>query len=86
MWQVHQCANLLCPPFQGLANGVHFCEPDKTIEVWRISTELEASYRAEAFRSKCWALAYKVYDLLMFFFAEPTNLFRKVAHYIVVVV
>ncbi len=63
--------NLLCPLFQGLANAVHFREPDKTIEVWRISTKPEASYRAEAFCDKCWALTCKVYKLLIFFSAEP---------------
>ncbi len=78
--------NLLCPPFQGLANAVHFCEPDKTIEAWRIPTKLEASYAAEAFRGKCWGLTHEVYKLLMFFLAEPTDLFRKVTHYIVMVV
>ncbi len=78
--------NFLCPPFQGLANVVHFCEPDKTIEVWRIPTKPEASYRAKAFCGKCWALARKVYKLLTFFLAEPTDLFRKVTRYIVMIV
>ncbi len=78
--------NLLCPSFQGLANAVHFCEPDKTIEVWRIPTKLEASHRAKAFCGKCLALAHEVYKLLMFFFAEPTDLFRKVTCCIVMVV
>ena len=77
--------NLLCPPFQGLANEVHFREPDKTIEVWRIPTKQEASYGAEAFRGKCWALAREVYDLLTFFLAGPTDLFRKVTCYIVMI-
>ncbi len=78
--------NLLCPPFQGLANAVHFHEPDKTIEVWRIPTKPEALYIAKVFHGKCWALACEVYELLNFFLAEPTDLFRKVTHYIVMIV
>ncbi len=78
--------NLLYPPFQGLANVAHFCGPNKTIEVWRISTKPEASYRAKVFCGKCWSFAHKVYKLLTLFFAELSNLFRKVTCYIVVVV
>ncbi len=60
-------------------------EPEKTVEVWRIPTKPEALYGAEVFRGKCWALACKVYKFLMFFFAEPTDLFREVTFYIVMV-
>ncbi len=79
--------NLLCPPFQGLANAVHFHDlTDKTIEVWRIPTKPEALYEVEVFHGKCWELTCEVYKLLMFFLAEPTDLFRKVTRYIVMVV
>ncbi len=78
--------NLLCPPFQGLANVVHLREPDKAIEVWRSPTKPEASYGAEAFRGNCWALTRKMYELLTSFFAEPIDLFRNVTRYIVMVV
>ena len=78
--------NLFCPPFQSLANAVHFRESDKTIEVWRISTKPEASYRAEAFRGKCWALARKVYKLLTSLPTEPTVLFREITCYIMMIV
>ncbi len=80
------CFYLFCPPFQGLANAVHFHEPDKTVEVWRIPTKLEASCGAEAFRGKCWALARKVYKFLTSLPAEPTALFRKVTCCMVMVV
>ncbi len=78
--------NLFCPPFQSLANAVHFHEPDKTVEVWRISTKPEASYRAQAFCRKCWALTCKVYKLLMALPTEPTVLFRKVTCYMMIIV
>ncbi len=78
--------NLFCPPFQSLANAVHFREPDKTVEVWRISTKPEASYGAEAFHVKCWALARKVYKLLTSLLTESTVLFREVTCYIMMIV
>ncbi len=77
--------NLFCPPFQSLANAVHFREPDKTVEVWRISTQPEALYGVEVFRGKCWALARKVYKL-MSLPTEPTVLFREVTCYIMMIV
>ena len=44
---------LLCPPFQGLANATHLHESEKSIEVQRLSTKLEASYRTEALHGEC---------------------------------
>ncbi len=78
--------NFFSPPFQCLTNMTHLGESDKTIYVRRLSTKLEALYRTEAFQGKSRALACQVNELLVFFSAEPTDLFRDITHYIMVIV
>ncbi len=78
--------NFLCPPSHGLANVTHLHESDKTIEVWRMSTKLEASYRAEARLGECRALTCKVDEFLMFLSTELTDLFGEITHYVMMII
>ncbi len=78
--------NLLCPPFQGFANATHLHESDKSIEVQRLSTKLEALYRTEALHGECSALTCKVNKLPKFISTEPTCLFREFTIYRMMVI
>ncbi len=69
--------NFLCPPFQGLANVTRLREPDNIIEVWRLS--VEASNIADV-------LACKVDKLLTFFSTEPSDLFREITRYMMMMI
>ncbi len=65
---------------------IHLHVSDKSMEVQRLSTKLEASYRTEALHGEHRALTCKVNKLLMFISADPTDLFREFTVYIMMVI
>ncbi len=67
----------MAPMALSMARQTHLRESDKSIEVRRLSTKLEALYRTEALHGECRALTRKVNELFDFLSAEPTDLFRE---------
>ncbi len=78
--------HLFCPPFHGLANEVHFHEPDKFVYIKRLSVKLVPLDCVQMHPGECRALAHKVNKLLMFLLAESTDLLRDITCYIMVII
>ncbi len=61
-------------------------ESHKAIEVWRLSTKLEALNEAKTLRGECGALARQVDKLSHSSSTHPTDLFGEITHHMMVLV